>query len=362
MSDIESTRKEIDKIDKLMAELFEKRMDEVKKVAEYKIKNALPILDESREEKVIKKNCRLIKNKNYTGFYTQFLKNTMKISKAYQRNLCKGLRIAFSGVEGAFAQIAANKIFKNAETLGYADFSSAYKAVENGECDCAVLPLENSYNGDVGAVMDLAFSGSLSVTGIYDILIVQNLLGIKGASLESVTKVISHPQALGQCAAFIKKHNLQVIEAENTALAAQKVLKLNKPDIAAIASEEAAEKYGLIKIESHINSAEGNTTRFAVFSRSAAQIENKNNFIMCFTVKNEAGALGKAVSVIGSFGFNLRSLKSRPSKDSVWSYYFFAEGEGNINTPNGKEMIDELKKHCNSVKIIGVYNKEITLK
>jgi prephenate dehydratase len=113
-------------------------------------------------------------------------------------------------------------------------------------------------------------------------------------------------------------------------------------DIAAIASEEAAERFGLKKLEGHINQSNTNTTRFAVFSRSQKAVTPKDNhFIMLFTVKNEAGSLGKAISVIGDHGFNLKALKSRPTKELIWDYYFYAEGEGNINSEQGKIMLKE---------------------
>ena len=118
-------------------------------------------------------------------------------------------------------------------------------------------------------------------------------------------------------------------------------------DLAAIGSAEAGELYGLVKLEGHIEQSSGNTTRFAVFARSAkAPTAKDNRFVMTFTVGNQAGALGKAVSVIGAHGFNLAALKSRPTKNQNWDYYFFVEGEGNIYSPEGKAMVKELADCC----------------
>ena len=116
------------------------------------------------------------------------------------------MKIAYSGIEGAFAHIAAKRIFPAEELISYGDFRSAYEAVEKGECDYAVLPIENSYAGEVGQVTDLMFQGTLFVNGVYTLNVMQNLLGIKGASVESVRKVISHPQALDQSGDFITAH------------------------------------------------------------------------------------------------------------------------------------------------------------
>lgn len=362
MTELEKARKIINEVDSEMAKLFVKRMDAVKQVAAYKKQTGMQITDPAREEEIIAKNAMLLEDSPYQSYYVKFLRDNMEISKKFQHRLLEGMKVAYSGVEGAFANIAANKIFPDADAVAYGDFKSAYDAVVNGECDCVVLPVENSYNGDVGQVMDLAFFGSLYINGIYDISVVQNLLGVKGATIESVKEVISHPQALGQCADYIRRHNFKEIQAVNTAVAAKQVAESGRTDIAAIASEEAAEKYGLVKLDSHINESNVNTTRFAVFSRVAkTSAAGDNQFVLLFTVSNEAGALGRAVSVIGKYGFNLRALKSRPTKELIWSYYFYVEGEGNINSERGEEMIDALGKYCSDVKIVGSFEKEISL-
>lgn len=362
MSDLNEVRSEIEVIDKQMAALFEKRMDAAKKVAQYKRAHGLRIEDPSREIALTEKNRAYIKNNDYKPYYVNFQNSVMSISKSYQHRLLDGARVAFSGTAGAFANIAAEKILPDSECIGYSDFAAAYNAVVNGECDSVVLPLENSVGGDVGTVMDLCFFGPLFVNGVYETDIIQNLLAIEGAKVEDIKTVISHPQALSQCADYIKKHSFEQIEAVNTAVAAKHVKEQNRPDLAAIGSTLAAEKFGLKVIAPHINESNTNTTRFAVLSRAAkAPSDTDDRFIMLFTVKNVAGALGSAVSIIGEHGFNLRALKSRPTKELVWNYYFYAEGEGNINSKNGSEMLKALKTCCLDVKVLGSYEKEIHL-
>lgn len=362
MTELQKARQIINEVDKLMAELFAKRMDAVKTVAEYKRLHGIKVTDSVREAEVIKKNSALIDNEDYKSYYINFLQHNMDLSKSYQHRLLEGMKIAFSGVEGAFASLAASRIFPDGATVPYPDFKAAYNSVVEGECDCVILPVENSYNGDVGQVMDLAFFGPLYINGIYDIGIVQNLLAVKGTALEDIKTVISHPQALGQCAEYIKKHNFETIEVVNTAVAAKQVAESGRQDIAAIASDEAAERYGLKKLDAHINESNNNTTRFAVFSRSAkTPSTTDNHFILMFTVTNEAGSLGKAISIIGENGFNLKALKSRPTKELIWNYYFYAEGEGNINSENGKRMLQLLKQKCDELKILGSFEKEIFL-
>lgn len=362
MSNLDITREKIVKIDRQMAALFEERMDAAAEVAAYKREHSLQVEDPAREKILTEKNSALIKNEEYKPYYINFLQSVMAVSKSYQHRLLDGMRVAFSGTEGAFANIAAAKILPDGVCVGYGDFAAAYNSVVSGECDSVVLPLENSVGGDVGTVMDLCFFGPLFVNGVYETEIIQNLLAIKGTTLDEVKTVISHPQALAQCADYIKKHGFEQIEAVNTAVAAKHVKEQNRRDIAAIGSSSAAEKFGLKILESHINGSSTNTTRFAVLSRAAkAPSYNDDRFIMLFTVKNVAGALGKAVSIIGQYGFNLRALKSRPTKELVWNYYFYAEGEGNINGKKGAEMLGALKSCCSDIKVLGSYEKEIRL-
>ncbi len=360
MSDLQNARETINKVDKEMARLFEMRMDAAKIIAAYKKENGLPIDDFKREEEIIERNCGYIENDEYRSYYVNFLKNNIKISKALQHRLQEGMTVAFSGTQGAFANIAARRIFPDAKCLPYSDFTAAYRAVEKGECDCVILPIENSFNGDVGNVLDLAFFGSLYINGVYEAEIIQNLLGVKGATLSDIKKVVSHSQALGQCASYIEKHGFETEDAVNTAVAAKNVAEMGDKTIAAIGSVEAAQQFGLQIIAEKINDSGTNTTRFAVFSRSNRNPSPKDErFIMLFTVKNSAGSLGEAISVIGQHGFNLKALKSRPTKELVWDYFFYVEGEGNIDSPEGKKMLEQLKDYCSNLKIAGSFGKEI---
>lgn len=360
MSKLDDARKIINETDKQMAALFEVRMDAVGKIAEYKREHGLCVEDPAREKSLIEKNCKYIENDDYKPYYVGFQKSVIDISKSFQHRLLDGMRVSFSGTRGAFADITAAKIFPDAEIIGYKDFKAAYESVVTGECDSVVLPLENSVGGDVGTVMDLCFFGPLFVNGVYETEIVQNLLAVKGADIGGIKTVISHPQALSQCADYIREHNFETVEAVNTAVAARHVSEEKRTDIAAIGSAFAAEEFGLQILEKHINAGSTNTTRFAVFTRAAkAPSKSDNRFILLFTVKNSAGSLAKAVALIGEYGFNLRALKSRPTKELVWNYYFYAEGEGNINGEKGKAMLASLKSCCSDIKVLGSFEKEI---
>ncbi len=362
MTELEKARQIIDETDREIAKLFEKRMDAVKLVAEYKAKNGLPIFDEEREKKIISKNVASLKNDSLKGYYDTFLRSFIGVSKKYQESLLKGLKIAFCGTEGAFAEIASKKIFPYGRTVAFGDFSGAYNAVLEGDCDCCVLPIENSYAGEVGQVIDLMFEGDLSVNGVYDMQVKQNLIGIRGAGIKDVKTVISHPQALSQCNVYINEHGFFKEQAANTAFAAKKVASLNEKSVAAIASKETAELYGLEVIDHDINESAVNTTRFAVFSRSSAQNSPDNErFILLFTVNDEVGALAKAVNIICAHGFNMRILRSRPVKNVPWQYYFYVEADGDRNSEEGQRMMKELSVCCEKLKIAGHYSAKKTI-
>lgn len=357
---LENARKEINRIDKEMARLFEERMRCAEAVAEYKKERGLAILDQTREDEIVKKNSELIKDETIKEYYINFLKNNMAVSRAYQERLISGMRVAFAGTEGAFAHIAANKLFSSAKKIAYGDFKSAYRAVEKGECDIAVLPVENSYNGEVGQVTDLMFSGTLYVNGMLELAVDQDLLGLPDAKIEDIQKVLSHPQALAQCANYIRRRGFEPVEYSNTALAAKQVLEMNDKTVGAIASGEAAEIFGLKILDKNVNATRSNTTRFAVFSRVANRkvtTDSGVHSILLFTVRNEAGSLAKAIDVIGNHGFNMRTLRSRPMKELLWEYYFYVEAEGNIQTEAGQNMMEELSEFCDKLKFVGTYVK-----
>lgn len=279
------------------------------------------------------------------------------------------LKIAYSGVQGAYAGIAAAKIFPKAELKSYSSFRQAYEAVVKKECEYAVLPIENSYAGEVAQVTDLLYGGNLKIVGIFELPIVHNLLGIEETNLNQIKTVYSHPQALDQCSEYIYNHGFEKRVATNTALAAKEVALLKDPTVAAIASKETAEIYGLKVLERAINESESNTTRFVVLSAgknpdSKEQREifkRKEAFTLILIVKNEAGAVARAITTIGDFGFNMRTLRSRPQKTLLWSYYFYVEGEGDLGSIKGVEMLRALEENCESVKVLGNYPADVIL-
>ena len=352
---LEEARKIINETDAQMASLFVKRMKAVETVCAYKMEFGLPILDQKREDAVIEQNAALVDDAVLKEYYIDYLKHLMAVSRAYQYRLQSGLRVAYSGVEGAFAHIAAGRIFPEGKRVSCRDFKAAYDAVVTGECDAAVLPIENSYAGEVGQTVDLIFSGSLFINGIYELEIHQNLLGLPSATVEDIKKVTSHPQALSQCHDYIQMRGFEAEDANNTALAARTVAESGDKSLGAIASAETAEIYGLKVIEANVNKSGENTTRFAVLSKVKAASPALTSTVLTFTVKHEAGSLANAIGIIGQYGYNMTALRSRPMKKHSWQYYFYVEIDGATDTENGRRMMQELSKVCDKLKVAGTF-------
>ncbi len=271
-------------------------------------------------------------------------------------------KVAYSGIRGAYANIAAMKIMKNGEYVSYPSFGSVYDAVVKGECTHGVLPIENSFAGDVAQVLDLLYFGDLSIIGIYEMPIVHYLLGIPGSTISDIKTVYSHPQALDQCSAYIREHGFVKAVATNTAVAAKEVSEKNDPSIAAIAGKETAKFYGLTILGQEINERDDNTTRFALIAKNDRPLlEKRESFSLILTVKNEAGAFAKAITTIGNGGFNMRAIRSRPAKSLAWKYYFYIEGEGDLSGEAGKMMLSKLRENCETIRVLGNYADDVML-
>ena len=179
--------------------------------------------------------------------------------------------------------------------------------------------------------------------------------------MADIKEVVSHPQALEQCKNFITSHDYKTIPYSNTALAAEYVRDLNDKSVAAIASTVTADLYDLEVIEPKTNDSGRNVTRFGAFSRVANE-PNKSgkkrmdeNFILVFTVKDEAGALVHALNILAAHGYSMRSLRSRPMKELQWKYFFYIEVEGNVHTQNGQDMLREMSAMCAKLKVAGSF-------
>ena len=357
MDKLDEARAAIDRIDAQMAALFEARMAAAAAVAAYKKEHALPVLDSAREAAVVEKNLSRLKNKELEPFYAAYLRHQLALSRQYQAQVLGRDRVAYQGVEGAFAHIALKKLFPRAQELPCATWGKVFDAVEAGDAAYGVLPFENSHAGDVSAVLDLCFAHpGLYVTEVCDLPVRQNLLGLPGAKLSDITRVCSHPQAIAQSERFLKSLSLPAEDCLNTAVAAKKVAESGDKTLAAIASEETAALYGLQVLAADINSDGDNTTRFIVIGRELPV--SGDRFSLLFTVDHKAGKLAAVIQAIGAAGFNMECIKSRPMPGVPFEYYFYVELEGQPGAQGTKALLSELERVCNTLRVLGIFTRQ----
>ena len=355
MNELELARQEINKADKEIAKYFEMRMKASKAIAEYKKKNLLPIYDPDRENAVIENNSKLIEDEELRQYYVLFQKNVMDVSKMYQSAIVSGTRVAYSGVEGAYAHIAARRIFPGGQHISYPNFEKAYEAVELGECDCVVLPIENSVAGEVGSNLDMIYSGGLFINGTYDLKITHNLLAKPGTALSDIELVISHSQALEQCYEYIKRNGFRTENVVNTAVAAKMVAESEQNDCAAIASKRCAELYGLEVLDENIQNSDNNYTRFVCITKKPMMYEGANHISLVVSCANTPGSLYEMLSKPATIGVNMIKLESCPIPGRNFEFVFFVELEASVKERNVLPMLADLERSCPEVWFLGNY-------
>ena len=262
------------------------------------------------------------------------------------------MKVGYQGTVGSFSQIAASKLFEGEEFYNYLTFYDVIENVLNGSLDYGVLPIENSYTGEVTMVLDELYKNNVYVIGVYNLPIIQNLVGLKTAQLEDIKQVYSHEQALMQCSEFLKKLEVEMISFSNTALASKYIMEANDLKKGAIASSVTADLYGLKILKENINNNKQNTTRFVVVSKEIKEIKNYFSFI--FTVKDGSGALASVLNEISNLNVNLTAISSH-STHEAWKYYFYCEAEGRLDDENIIKLKNVLNEKCNTFKIVGSY-------
>jgi 3-deoxy-7-phosphoheptulonate synthase len=267
-------------------------------------------------------------------------------------------KIAIQGEEGSFSEEAAIQYWGEAfESLPKNTSDEVIAAVENGEADVGLLPIENSLIGSISTTYDLLLESSLSITGEIITPISHYLLAIKKVEPEKIRKIYSHPAALSQCSSFLLglKH-CEIIPNYDTAGSALKVSKEKNPEVAAIAGKHAARIYNLEILAEKLEDYPNNQTRFIIITKSKASAYFKNaKTSIIFTTLHQPGSLYRVLKVFNDYGINLTKLESRPHKTEPWRYYFYLDFEGHVEDRMVKEMMDELKEQTNYMKILGSY-------
>ncbi len=355
MGELEDARREIDEIDREMAELFEARMRAVQAVALYKAQTGTAITDTGREAEVLRRAGGYLQDAALGQYYDDFLRQVMRLSREYQAQILGRGSVAYQGAEGGFGYLAAGKLFPHAQKLAKATFADVFDAVEAGEAAFGVVPFENSATGDVSGVLDLCYAHSCHVTAMFDLPVKQNLLGLAGAALGDIKTVYSHEQALEQSKRFLSALRVRLVPSENTAVAAKYVAEAGDKTLAAVGSEEAGAMYGLVPLAEDISNTAGNATRFIVISKYPAL--SGDRFSLLVTVENGVGRLAKIIGIIAQEGFDMENIKSRPLPQRPWEYYFYMELVGEAHGEAAQKLLAKMEKASLSVRLLGVYGR-----
>lgn len=267
-------------------------------------------------------------------------------------------KVAFQGERGAYSESAVFQFFgSKVQVKPCRDFRDVFESVKKQEVSAGVVPVENSLEGSINQNYDLFFSYDLKVCGEVIVRVEHCLIVNPGTSIDQIKSVYSHPQALAQCRSYLEKAKWEIIPTYDTA-GSVKILKEQKlTDAAAIASERAAELYGMQILARDIADNKENYTRFFVLSKEDSPVTGKDKTSIIFSAKHEPGSLYKALGEFAKGNINLTRIESRPTKKTAWEYNFYLDFEGHRTDPKCAEALKALEKYAIFVKVLGSYPK-----
>ena len=268
------------------------------------------------------------------------------------------VKVAFQGEKGAYSETAVYKFFgEAAEVKPCRDLAEAFESVDKQETKFGVVPVENSLEGSVNQTYDLFLKYDLKVCGEVVIRVSHCLVANKGTTLKQVKTVYSHPQALAQCRNFLERSGWELIPTYDTAGSAKMLKEKNLKDAAAIASERAAELYGLKILAREIEDNPNNYTRFFVLSKQDSPMTGNDKTSIIFAAAHKPGSLYQALGEFAKRGISLTKIESRPTKQTPWEYNFYLDFEGHRSETHCIEALEALKEYSAFVKILGSYPK-----
>ena len=379
--ELSELRNEIDSIDEQLVKLFCQRMDISAKVADYKRAHDMPILVPARERQILADVAE--KAGDEMGNYTRVLYSMIfELSRGYQskRNMVssplhekisaaieatpklfpQAPMVACQGVEGAYSQIACEKIFKSPFIMYFKNFQGVFNAIEQGLCQYGILPIENSTAGSVNKVYDLMIRHDFSIVRTFRLKVDHNLLANKGASLSDITEIYSHEQAISQCSDFLKGFpGVKVIPVENTAVAAQMVAQSGRKDIAALSSRNCAELYGLTCLAPSVQDKGNNHTRFICISKNLEVYPGSDKTSIMMILPHRPGSLYRVLARLFTLGINVTKLESRPLPDREFEFMFYFDLETSIYSEEFVQLMCELDDLCEEFKYLGSYTEVV---
>lgn len=377
--DINELRNEIDSIDDELVRLFEKRMKTAASIAQYKKEKGLPISDRTRERQVINKVTAKV-SPEFSDYAKVLYQTIFDVSCSYQRTLnikksslieqieritaqtpqeCTNRAIvACQGVEGAYSQLACDKMFTYPDIMYFSGFEDVFKAVDSGLCRYGILPVENSTAGSVNQVYDLMSRYKFYITHSLKLCVEHKLLVNSGATVSSIKEICSHEQALRQCSDFINSLGIKTRVCKNTAEAAKFVAESGRTDIAAIGSKECADIYALSILSGNIQNTQNNYTRFICISKNPEIYPGAKKTSIMLSIPHKPGSLYNIIARFAALDLNLTKLESRTVSGSNFEFRFYFDIEASVYSDNFKELIAELENDCEEFTYLGSYTEE----
>lgn len=374
--DLLAIRDQLDVIDAQLISLFEQRMELCGDVAKFKIETGKAVFDKEREAQKIRTARSLAHGDFNQQAAEELFTQLMTISRRYQYQLLeqngkgvktgfqeveklpmKDIRVVYQGVEGAYSHSATLQYFgAQVQAFHVATWDEAMKAVERGEADYAVVPIENSSAGAVIDNYDLLMKHENVIVAETFLPVNHALLGLPGASLSDIRTVFSHPQALMQCSEYLNSHReWEQISVKNTAVAARKVVEEQDKTQAAVASETAGKLYGLSVLQETINHNKNNITRFIILAKEKLYRKDAGKVSICFELPHKSGSL---YNMLGNFiynGVNMVMIQSRPVQGRNWEYRFFVDIEGNLGDSSIQNALKSISEEAANMRILGNY-------
>ena len=378
MSELKALRDEIDVIDRQIAALFQQRMGVTYQVGQYKVRNHMNVLDESREKEVLAAKAALSDDPAMQSALTTLFESIMSISRKQQRKLVEendvwydhyladrsetrapltNPHVLYQGEPGAYADEAAALFFgEEIPREKVRTWEEIFVALKEGRADYGVLPIENSSTGSINQVYDLLARYGAHIVGEQTVKVEHCLMAPKGASLDTITDVYSHEQGLSQCEEYLKEHPTWERHAMlNTAAAAKAVAESGDLSHAAIGSKRAAALYGLDILAEDINFNDSNYTRFVVVSPVMELREGADKISALFTLPHKSGTLHRIMAVFAVAGLNMMKLESRPVVGHNWEYLFFVDFSGDLQADGMDGIIRELTQTASGFRVLGNY-------